>query len=301
LQNQNDVQMKTLIYAVAVLFLCSACGSASQLQKKGSVAAESFHTEITFETLKGIIMLNAEIDGVDKTFLFDTGADLSLRQREEMIGKVSKYGGASKRKMELGREKVNSIKIGDVEFKNTISLNGDMIGLKEQIPNFGGLIGLPIIQKANWLIDYPNNRMEIANTNLADNSFKEIELVRDGGNAPYTFIDINGETYKVIIDLGSSSTINFPADSKVGIEVASQLELSDNTRHRYTLGGLQEIEEKVGTIPKVRIGDFDLKDVNVNFNTSSRPRVGINFFKDFMIYIDNSHGGSYKLKRVKNQ
>jgi hypothetical protein len=48
------------------------------------------------------------------------------------------------------------MQIGHVTFLNTVALNGNLSGLKEQVSDFGGVIGQPIINKANWLIDYPN-------------------------------------------------------------------------------------------------------------------------------------------------
>ena len=74
--------------------------------------------------------------------------------------------------MQLGTEYVKSMKIGDVEFENTFAGNGNLKGLKEQISNFGGIIGQPIIRKANWLIDYPNKILRVSNENLVDKTFE---------------------------------------------------------------------------------------------------------------------------------
>lgn len=284
-----------------LLFLQLGC-SVTRLQKQGNVEPGYFYSKIEFVTYKSVICLDVNIDGEVKRFLFDTGADLSVLQRDSIVGKTSQYSGASKRKMELGTEIVASMKIGNVNFADTYALSGNMVGLKEQVPGFGGLIGQSIIQKANWLIDYPGRQMEISNRNLAGASFGEIKTIRRKGNSPYTFLEMNGHRYKVVIDLGSSSTINLPEDSKFAKDVAQTIELTENSRERYTLGGLQTIREKKGTIPKVRLGAFEFENVEVNINTSSQPRIGMKFFGDYLIYIDHSNGGVYKLKKsgVKN-
>ena len=77
------------------------------------------------------------------------------------------------------------MKIGNVDFKNTYAVNGNLIGLKEQITNFGGILGQPIISKANWLIDYPNKKIRVSNQNLVDETFKTIQIKR---NPPKIFI-----------------------------------------------------------------------------------------------------------------
>ena len=241
------------------------------------------------------MILPFEINGASKNFLFDTGADYSVIQRDSIIGKTKKYNGASNRKMKLGNEIIESLKIGDIDFRNTMALNGDMKGLKEQIPNFGGIIGQPIINKANWLIDYPNKSVNISNKNLVNSSFQTIRTKMEDGSH-YTYISIDGIEYKVIIDFGSSSEFNLPKESKLAKQLLQKYDFDANERDRYTLGGLQNIEEKVGIIPLVKLGNIEFKDVSTTINTSSQPRIGIGFFKDCEIYIDNLDN-NYKIKK----
>ena len=286
-------KFKSLLIGLIILttFSCSV----TRNQNKGNVFPENFEYQTEFKTIKSVIILPFELNGVSKNFLFDTGADYSLIQRDSILGKTGNYGGASKRKMKLGNEIIASLKIGAIDFRNTVALNGDMKGLKEQIPNFGGLIGQPIIKKANWLIDYPNKIVKISNKNLVDNSFETIQIKREGG-APYTSISIDGIEYKVVVDFGSSSEFNLPKESKLAKQLLRQYDFTDNERDRYTLGGLQKIKEKVGTVPLIKLGNIDFKNVKTSINVSSQPRIGIGFFKDCKIYIDNSDH-SYKIKK----
>ena len=236
-----------------------------------------------------------QINGISKNFLFDTGADYSIIQRDSTLGNIKSYDGASNREMKLGNEYVKSLKIGKVEFQNTFAMNGNLEGLKEQITNFGGIIGQPIISKANWLIDYPNKTLQISNENLVDSTFKTIEITRDDG-APYTLISINGVEQKVIVDFGSSSEFSLPKESKLAKQLLQQYEFTDNERDRYTLGGLQTIKEKVGIVPLVKLGDTEFKNVSTKIGVQSQPRIGISFFKDCIIYIDNLEN-NYKIKK----
>lgn len=286
-------KIKLVLIGLIILIIISC--SVTKNQNKGNVVPENFDYQTEFETIKSVIILPFEINGVPKNFLFDTGADFSLIQRDSIIGKTGKYEGASKRKMKLGNEILSSIKIGSINFINTVALNGDMIGLKEHISNFGGLIGQPIIKKANWLIDYPNKLVNISDKNLADTSFETLRMKREGG-APYTYISINGIECKVIIDFGSSSEFNLPEDSKLAKQLLKQYPFSDNERERFTLGGLQKIKEKLGIVPLIKLGNMDFKNVNTTINVSSQARIGIGFFRDCKIYIDNIDN-SYKIKK----
>jgi hypothetical protein len=279
---------------VLILFLSFSC-SVTKNQKKGIVFPKDFNYETEFTTAKSVIILPIELNGVSKNFLFDTGADYSVIQRDSTLGKTDNYDGATNREMELGNEYVKSIKIGNVDFKDTYAVNGNLIGLKEQIPNFGGILGQPVINKANWLIDYPNKKLQISNKDLVDGTFTTIQLKRENG-VPYTYISINGIEYKVVIDFGSSSEFNLPEESKLAKELLKQYDFDDNKRDRYTLGGLQTIEEKVGIIPLIKLGNMEFQNVSATINVSSQPRIGIGFFKDCNIYIDNVNG-VYKIKQ----
>ncbi len=283
------------IIVLFVLVLITGCGVGS-LQQKGYVAPENFHTRVDFTTVKTVMIIPAKTDGVSKNFLFDTGAQVSLIQRDTIIGKSSTMGGASKGKAKVGSEIIGSMRIGDLEFRNTYAGNMDFKGLKEQIPDFGGLIGQPIISKANWLIDYPNKRMEISDSELADATFQTLEIERKGGS-PYTFVTINEKKHRVVIDFGSSSRFNVPRGSKLADELMQTLEFKDRQRERYTIGGLQNITEKVGVVPLIKLGNIEFKNVEMNINTSSQPRIGISFFEDCIVYIDNTNG-TYKVKKV---
>jgi hypothetical protein len=279
---------------VLISLLLIGC-SITKHQQKGNVHPKEFTFETPFITQKSIPILSFNLNGVTKNFLFDTGADVSLIQREHPLGKTQNISGASKRKMKFGEEYVRSLKIGTVDFKNTFALNGDLDVLKQQIPNFGGIIGQTIINKANWQIDFPNKKLILSNKDLSDTSFETIKFKRIAG-APFTYITINGVEHKVIIDLGSSSEFNLPQGSKLAKQLLREFSFKNNERERYTIGGIETITEKIGVIPQIKIGEIEFKNVKTSINVSSQARIGSAFFKDCIVYIDNSNN-CYKLKK----
>jgi hypothetical protein len=80
------------------------------------------------------------------------------------------------------------------------------------------------------------------------------------------------------------------------LSIFTNIKVDENVRERYTIGGLQTIKEKVGIVPLIKLGSLDFKDVKTTINVSSQPRIGIGFFKDCIIYIDN-HENNYKIKK----
>jgi len=236
-----------------------------------------------------------EVDGETRNFLLDTGAQLSLLQTDQAKGKAMTVGGASNRTVTLYRHKVSSMRIGDVSFKKVNVLNGDFTGLKEQIPNFGGLIGQSVLNKANWKIDYPNRMLEVSNEPLAIDSMHTIPIFRSGGS-PHVDISIAGTTYRAIIDLGSSAKgLNIPDDHPLAERLLDKFTFEGNQRNIYSMGGLQTVEEQVGTLPFLYLSAVVFKDVPVDIRNSSDLRLGMNFFKDCILVIDNDEG-VYRLK-----
>ena len=282
------------LFLTLLLLLSFSC-SVTHYQKQGTIQPKSFDAETEFTTVKTVMIIPSIINGVSKNFYFDTGAQYSIIQRDSILGKSMTLDGASNRSIKTGSEVVNSFKIKNVEFVGTVASNTDMAGLKEQIPNFGGIIGTPIINKANWLIDYPNKKLRISSKNLADESFETIKIKRKGGS-PYTYISINGIEHKVVIDFGSSSEFSLPKESKLAKELLQQYEFEDNERERYSIGGLQTIKEKVGIIPVVKLGDMEFENVSLKIGVQSQARIGISFFKNCIIYIDNLED-NYKIKK----
>ncbi|KXX70746.1 aspartyl protease family protein [Flammeovirga sp. SJP92] len=276
--------MRTII--LFLLILTSSC-SITKYQEKGETNPTSFHEKIPFKTIKSIVLLPVLIDGKPRNMLFDTGSQLNLIQREQLKGKTYGVDGASNRKAKMGSEITASIKIGGVEFTNTAAWNGDMKGLKEQIPDFGGLIGQSIINKANWKIDYPNKQMEIFNGSFSEEGFQTIDIIREEG-VPYIMLTVEGIQYKTIVDLGSSSNgINVPSDHPLAKVLLEKYSFVENKREIYTIGGNQMVTEQVGTINSVAIGDINFKNVAVDIRSSSQLRVGMHFFKDKILIIDN--------------
>ncbi len=274
------------ILSLTLVIILYGCSTAHKMNR-GKVVPSDFNVTLNFTTSKGIMLIPCEYEGEIRNYYFDTGAQLTNIQRENPKGKRINVRGASNRTIESGTEVLKSFKIGEIEFKNTFATNSDSEGLKEQIPNFGGTIGRPIIDRANWLIDLPNKILSISNKELSDESFSEILLEDNSIGAPYTMINVEGISYRAIIDLGSTSMLNVPRNTKLAGDLMAIYDFEDQPRERYTVGGIQSIIQQVCTIPLIKVGELEFENVEVTINESSQIRIGINLFKDNTIYIDN--------------
>lgn len=279
---------------ISLTIISTSCSS-TNIFTQGSVSPENFHSSISFTTAKSLIIIPVELNGVQKNFIFDTGAEVTAIQRDTLVGEIISVRGGSNRVIESGSETVKSIKIGEVDFINTFATNGNEAYLKENIPNYGGTLGRTVFDKSNWLINYPSRTIELSNKELADDSFSDIPLL-PSSSTPYTMIEINDKEYRAIIDLGSTSFFNVPVDTELANELLTNYTFTEHTRERYTVGGVQTITELKGIVPILTIGNNIFENVIVNINESSQIRLGMNFFTDYLIYIDNlNHKFRFKL------
>ena len=281
----ENIRIQALLLTIAIIWGLTAC-STTRLQREGTVETEANHCKLQFSTIKTLIILPIEIDGVTKNFLFDTGAEVTVLQKDTIVGKTTSVTGATNRSMALGHETISSLKIGGIKFRNTHAMSGNLVGLKEQIPNFGGIIGQPIISKTNWLINYTDSTIELSNQQLADYTFTPIKIKRIKGR-PYVTLSIDGEKNKALIDLGSSSAMTIPEGSELASQILSKYDFKEKEREIYTIGGLRNTKEKTGIIPSVILDDVAFREMAASIRPTSQLRIGNSFFKKHLVIIDN--------------
>ena len=170
-----------------------------------------------------------------------------------------------------------------------------MSGVSGQLPNFGGIIGQPIISKTNWLIDYPKKTIEISSQDLSDSKFITLRLEREN-NVPYTFVSVDGKVVKAIIDLGSSTEFTLTKESELAKYLLNKYSFEDIERERSSIGASEKVYEKAAYIPLVKLGEMEFENVKVTIGDSKKIRIGISFFEDYQILIDNMNN-SYKIKK----
>jgi hypothetical protein len=283
-----------ILFSMFIVLLFVGCKITKE-QKMGNVLPTSFEYKTGFKTLKTLIIIPAEMDGIKKNFLFDTGAELTTIQRDSVIGKGSLINSPSGRATNSGSEIVKSLKIGNIDFINTFAVNTNMSGVSEQLPDFGGVIGQSIINKANWLIDYPKKTIEISSQDLSDSKFITLRLEKEN-NVPYTYVSVDGKEVKAIIDFGSSTEFTLTTESELAKYLLSKYNFENIERERSSIGATEKVFEKVANIPLVKLGEIEFEDVKVTIGDSKKIRIGISFFEDYQILIDNTNN-SYKIKK----
>lgn len=278
---------------ILIGLLCQNC--IGNRQNKGFLSAKSGESTIDFTTNKGVIVIPAEIDGTQKNFLFDNGDDLTTINREKLMGPVTKVSSANGNVVKLGQETLGLIKIGDFEFTKIEARNQNLSFIEKDVPNLGGLIGQSIISKANWLIDYPNKKLSIYKNEVPTTDFEQIPIknIRE----PSIELIYEGLKYTAFVDLGSSTAFSVTEGTDLANKLLKDYQFKANTREVATAGGISTITEQVAVVSNLKIGSLVFNNVytSIRKSSSQQIRIGMEFFKNNKLYIDNTNG-VYKVK-----
>ena len=288
--------MKKAIKTCIVILIGLLCQNCIQYkQNKGFVSPKSGESTIDFTTNKGVIVIPVEIEGTQKYFLFDNGDDLTTINRDKLKGRITKVSSANGNVVKLGQETVSLMKIGDFEFRKIRARNQNLSFIEKDVPNLGGLIGQSIISKANWLIDYPNKKLTIYKSKLSTNDFEQVPIknIRE----PILELNYDGQKYSAFVDLGSSTAFSVTEGTDLANKLLKDYNFKANTREVATAGGLSTVTEQVAMVSNLKMGSLVFNNVYTSIRKSSSQniRIGMEFFKNNKLYIDNTNG-TYKVK-----
>ena len=167
--------------------------------------------------------------------------------------------------------------------------------IEKDVPNLGGLIGQSIISKANWLIDYPNKKLTIYKSKLSTNDFEQVPIknIRE----PILELNYDGQKYSAFVDLGSSTAFSVTEGTDLANKLLKDYNFKANTREVATAGGLSTVTEQVAMVSNLKMGSLVFNNVYTSIRKSSSQniRIGMEFFKNNKLYIDNTNG-TYKVK-----
>ncbi|MEM9022745.1 MAG: retropepsin-like aspartic protease [Bacteroidota bacterium] len=159
--------MRHLAWIVLLGTLLSGCLTISRFERGRLKPAPIPVTEVAFEQVKGLIVLEATVNGVKGRFLLDNGFSLSAlnpgfaaRAGIRFRGSV-KLVDANKKSTQTGEATVDNVVIGQHTFLRT---GFYAIDTRRFFPcdSLDGVIGASIINKINWQIDFNTQRLRLS-------------------------------------------------------------------------------------------------------------------------------------------
>ncbi|WP_412984276.1 aspartyl protease family protein [Pontimicrobium sp. IMCC45349] len=264
-----------IFFCFSLLFKLSAQGN--------FVLQKGKEDKISFKLINNLIVIPVEINGVELSFLLDTGVtkpiifnflnlteELKINQTELIYIRGLGEG----EPMEALRSRNNVVKIGDA-----INVDQDLFAVFDPSLNFAPRLGVPIhgIIGYDFLkdfvveVNYSRNFLKI----IPPNKYSEKDCKKCSSfdlefhhNKPYMMgeVTINGNKtpVKLLIDSGGSDALWLFEDKENNITVPEKFFVD------FLGQGLSgSVYGKRSVIDKVSFSDFDLKRVNVAFPDST--------------------------------
>lgn len=289
---------KITLVSILFLFLFSSCGLIASFKIRDaflveSMTSQSFKQELPFQEVSGMIVIEAEFQGVVKNFIFDTGAttildkDFAATLEIQKIGKVKTVDSNNKKKR-IPYVKLKEFKIGDISFYDMVASVYDMTQLKTRACiDISGIIGANAMNKCIWQIDYQNKKIIFTNQrdrlNLPSKEQK-INFSATGKGVPTIAFYSDGAYWgEAIFDTGSNGGIAInkkylpDSSSYVEKEVVSFGVLSSQVQKR-----------KLAITPSIQLNqELTLNSQLMTFEEDLRfGIIGNQFLKDYKVTID---------------
>lgn len=294
-QNQRRISI-SIIGTVFVLLLFYSCGSISKFDHGKLVSEEENVYQCAFESIDGLIILDAKVNGKEGKFLYDNGFSLCAldqdfaKELNISFPKKSAVHDANNNVIELAETKINSITIGPFELENSYVNN---IETSNFLPcdHINGVIGATFIKQLNWKFDFENKICYISKYPFEEKGHK-MHINMSSTNISYADIRILGVQTNAMIDFGYQGHIQV---SKTDFQ--NQLEGWDAELrggiHSLSVSGLGHVDTTL-TLQDVPVGhqDHDLlptSELTVKNHLKRTAIIGINYFENYTLIVNSSN------------
>lgn len=192
---------KSFIFFIVILF--------------GEIAyTQSFQDTIPFRNDLGLIIIPITFNGVEKQFAFDTGAEHTVAYgwAKETLKKTNKtitIHSSSGLKSNMRFYKSGTVELGSRKITKHRILNAKKNGIFSCY-RIDGILGVDIIKKLNWSIDYQNKRLIMYPSNYVPQHIKNMHKLDFDfqSNRPYVYLKGKANRLKFLLDTGAGGSSN---------------------------------------------------------------------------------------------
>ena len=291
----------TLLLALSL----SSCRYAQFLKIQKAMQAETmkqyaFKREMPFEYISGFIVIEATIGDKTGKFILDTGA-LTLLDDDFVKNVLFKTLGKQKHKDVNGNKKylktvkLDKLSISGIDFQGIVATVSDLEILKilktNRCIDASGILGVNVMNKGVWQIDYFNKKITITDSKDSLNlpaDKKVISFYATGKGTPQIRVTANG-VYLGEAELDTGNNGDFDMQKKT----INNLPFAKTAITKRGLSGgafgLQEDTTLITMLPTLTLGEnFEIQNtvVSLSSSLSGNPLIGYQFLKNYVVTID---------------
>lgn len=287
------MQKRLLLISFISILLFSNCYSQKkeQLAKQGIVKEKDYLIEIPFRYIDKHIFIEVVISGKKYNFLFDSGYELSVIDKD--IAKEIDY--KPKKQIEISgssftMEKVElieipKISISTINFDNTNGILQNLAFIKKNYDSIevNGIIGNNLMRKSNWQIDYQKKTIKISDKadsfKIAKNAYP-IKLYGKNWGISYLDLTINTKKHKFLFDLGSSGKFTADTTFLKFLDVKSTELVKSGNHYKVP-------------VKKIILDKIEILNQIISIEKGVSSLIGNGFFENYLLTIDWNNNKLY--------
>ncbi len=233
---------------------------------------------IPFEICNNLPVVNAEVDGIPRKFIVDTGAPtLYLNSKyfacpDSSVISMSNSRGVVNTAVQQNVARVASFDFYGIRVQDNEFVMSDLSHLLKEEEIYG-LIGYAVLKDYDWLFDYENSTLTLIKPEKTAAYLKQtqgqtvevpLQLVPGSYHIPYVKGGVNGREVSLGIDSGATGNLmdislwEFMKDSLADISTTELVGLSQDA-----------VDVHEGTITALQIGDKMFDNLITVFNDMS--------------------------------
>ena len=294
------MKLTKLFYSIIALVLLSSCAGSKidSVLKQGNVLQENFKTTIPFNYVNGWIILEVKIQDNTHNFILDTGSsnlitkEFSKELNSKILG-AEEIKDVNHTKNSTEYTNINNIKIGGIDFQNTIAGIVDLNKITEiACVKIDGFIGSNLMRKAVWDFDFQNQLITITNdeTNLnIPSETIDSKLYIGTAGIPAITVKINGN--KILnntVDFGNGG-VNLLRGDHFNNQKEEHLITEYVRGTEKAFGGFGRTENKVfyhTMVNELKIGDHTVNNIHTKVKSGAGNNLGLAFFKNYRVILN---------------
>ncbi len=230
-------------------------------------------------------------------FAIDTGAQGAARVDSSLVaqlglkvtGQALGSDGSGRNARSLDTVKLDSIKIGDIEFREVSAITRDY-NLSPNLPKIDGILGFNLFAEYLLTLDFPAKRVRVETGELPKSNGENILNFENPNGVAIVEIQVGSQKVKAHIDSGNMVGGFILSTAVVEkSNMASQPVMVGKAR---TVSNEIEIKQ-VRLKDTIRLGNFEFAEPTVTFPALSDANIGASILQNFALTFDQ------KNKRVK--
>ncbi|MHA7057444.1 retropepsin-like aspartic protease [Aquimarina sp. M1] len=252
------------------------------------VAQKQFSDTIPFQNNLGLIVVPIKFNGVEKKFMFDTGATHSVgfswvENELSRTSKTIKITSSSRRKSRLRYYKSDSVNLASAKItKHRILMTGDSDIFS--CYNIDGVLGVDIIGEFNWVINYDKKFLVMYHKGFFPDDLKKMHKIDFSyiDKKPWAFLNFGNKRIRFLLDTGATfSDIN--TKSYQGIQSIDHIQREAYSGFFDFKGDLTQLKSLIMRFPSVTTNDVTINGI---FEVSKKSsKIGNALWKNNILFL----------------